>query len=372
MKIASLASDGMNKGASRLIAPGWLIMQAYGLGFDHVAVGPPPRLERLETAWHWLSGGYGGEMEWMQASASIRLNLQKRWQDLQSVVVVAQGYATWPTPLLSKTMALTISCYAWMRDYHRLLGKKLRRLARWAQRRYENSWFRPYVDTGPIPEKVLAAEAGLGWIGKHGNLIHPQSGSWVFLGVILTNVPFRPYPASRVPDRCGTCVRCMEVCPTRAIIAPGVVDARRCISYWTIEHPGPIPARIRPLLGTKIFGCDDCQTVCPWNRRARKAAWLHMAIRYDVKENELVGLILNGESAFRRRFTGSPVLRLGYFRFRRNVLIALGNSGRSRWIPTVKRFLAICRDPVLEEHALWALERLEAGARAFDAFKKRS
>ncbi len=347
-------------------------MHAYGLGFDHVAIGPPPHPERLETAWHWLSSGYSGEMEWMQASASVRLNPRTRWRDLQSVIVVAQGYATWPTPLLSKTSSLTISCYAWVRDYHHLLGKKLRRLVRWAQRRYEHSWFRFYVDTGPLPEKVLAAEVGLGWIGKHGNLIHPHSGSWFFLGTVLTNVPFRRYPATGIPDRCGSCVRCMDICPTRAIIAPGVVDARRCISYWTIEHPGPIPVTIRPLLGTKIFGCDDCQTVCPWNHRARKASSLHMVIRYCVKENELIGLIMKDETAFRRRFIGSPVLRLGYFRFRRNVIIALGNSGQRRWVPILKRFLAVCRDPVLEEHATWSLHRLEAEKRAFNTLNNGS
>lgn len=335
----------------------WIVAQAYLVGFDVVGVAAVDETaSATESMFYWLAQGLQADMDWLQRTRAVRLDPRRRWPDLQAVVVVASGYPAWPTLQAPPEGYGRVSCYAWGRDYHRVLGRRLKRLVAWAHRRWPDDWFRWYVDTGPVAEKIWAVRAGVGWIGKHGNVIHPRLGSWTFLGVVLTSRPLRPAPHQAVADRCGTCTRCIDVCPTRAILAPGVVSAHRCISYWTIEHPGPIPAAVRPWIGSYLFGCDDCQTVCPWNRWAQAASsFVPVVQRFRISLREALWM---DEAAFHRTFAGTPVHRLGWWRLRRNALVVIGNHGNASLIEDLHRFLAVETDPVLREHAEWALDRL--------------
>lgn len=338
----------------------WLLNTALSQGFDlsgTVSVSPNS-FSNSEGLWHWLSYGMYGSMDWMHKTGSVRLDPRTRWPDLRGVLVVASSYDCKNRVPEENATDPKVSMYAWEEDYHQQMGRRLSKLAHWAKMRYPDYWFRPYVDTGPVSEKMWAYLAGLGWIGRHANLINLVLGSWIFLGVILTNAwlaPVRPYKGE---DRCGTCRRCMDQCPTGAIIAHGVVDARRCISYWTIEYKGPFPEPIRPLLGTHLFGCDICQEVCPWNRRASQARRMNSDPRFHYSVQFLINLLLGSESQFKDAYRNSVIQRLGFWRFRRNLLVALGNSQNTRWIPALQNYLTKEVDPALREHAAWALNRL--------------
>jgi epoxyqueuosine reductase len=249
-----------------------------------------------------------------------------------------------------------VSRYAWSRDYHRVCGKRLRLLRRWLAPKAPGARIYSEVDTGPVLEKVWAQRAGLGWIGKHGNLLTRRRSSWCFLATLVTDVeipPDRPHP-----DLCGRCERCLRACPTGAIVAPGVVDARLCLSHHNIERRGPIPEALRPRLGRWLFGCDDCQEVCPWNRFATTAGDPAFAPRPDQAHPDLCEILALNEAAFRERFLGTPLLRAGRVGLARSAAVVLGNLGDPAAVPELARVLARDPSPVVRGHAAWALGRI--------------
>ena len=298
-------------------------------------------------------------MGWMAETAERRGHPRSLWPQAVSVVSLGTSYAPGgPSPLglLEQRDRGYISVYARNRDYHDTIKKKLKQVARWMVTTVPQD-LKVFVDTAPVMEKPLAAVAGLGWQGKHTNLVSREYGSWLFLGLILTTLPLPPDPP--MGDHCGSCRRCLDICPTKAFDGPRRIDARRCISYLTIEHPGPIPHDLRPLMGNRIYGCDDCMAVCPWNRFAPPTPhdWLHP--RIELTAPRLADLATLGEADFRALFSGSPLKRIGRTRFVRNVLIAIGNSGVPSLRP-VAQGLCDDADPVVAEAARWAVNQLEA------------
>ena len=297
-------------------------------------------------------------MAWLQANADHRADPKTLWPDARTIVMVGLNYGPEvdPRASLDDAGAVTVSVYARNRDYHDVLKKRLKKLAAWLA-----TWgdVKLFVDTAPVLEKPLARQAGLGWQGKHTNLVSRSFGSWLFLGEVFTILEFAPDVPE--PDHCGGCTRCLEVCPTKAFIAPYQLDARRCISYLTIEHRGPIPRPLRALMGNRIYGCDDCLAVCPWNKFARTTEEAGFLPRAPLMAPKLAEFIDLDDQAFRTLFTGSPVKRIGRARFVRNVLIAAGNSGDESLIPAVEKLL-VDNSPLVRGAAVWALRRLVAEA----------
>ena len=340
-----------------------LIAEAERLGFASIGFAPaaddPVRAARLEE---WLAAGFHGDMEWMESRADVRRGPQSMWPGAQSVIALGMSYAPErdPLALAQDTEKARISVYAQGRDYHDIVKKALKALARWMVAEAEKSGLdaqlKVFVDTAPVMEKPLGQAAGIGWQGKHTNLVSQTHGNWLFLGAIYCTLPFEPDPPHE--DRCGSCTACQAACPTDAFPAPYRLDARRCISYLTIEHKGPIPEEFRKAIGNRIFGCDDCLAVCPWNKFARSSA-RHQAFvsRTDLAEPRLADLLALDDAAFRAKFSGSPIKRLGRNRFVRNCLIAAGNSGEAGLEPLV-RSLCEDSDPVVAEAARWALGEL--------------
>jgi epoxyqueuosine reductase len=335
--------------------------EALRLGFDAVGFAPaalaPEARAHLEE---FIARGYHGEMGWLAARAEQRGHPQTLWPEAKSVVVLGVNYgpADNPLSLLQQKTAGDISVYARGRDYHDVVKSRLKALARAIAARWPGE-LKVFVDTAPVMEKPLAASAGLGWQGKHTNLVSRQWGSWLFLGEIYLSLDLPPdAPES---DHCGECARCLEVCPTRAFPAPYRLDARRCISYLTIEHKGHIDAALRPLMGNRIYGCDDCLAVCPWNKFARVNEEPGFATRAALAAPHLAALAQLDDAQFRAMFSGSPVKRIGRDRFVRNVLIAIGNSAATELIPVVE---ALLRDgsPLVRAMAVWALARLAPSA----------
>jgi len=304
-------------------------------------------------------------MTWMGRSAERRLDPQKVLPGAKSLVVVSAAYRApakgpWErgeTSLVSHPVGY-IAAYARYDDYHEILKPGLRELVRLI-----NALGGPgahslaYTDTGPILERDFAQRAGLGFIGKHTNLISRRAGNWTLLGEVLTTVALQPDAPEH--NRCGRCVRCMQVCPTQAIVAPFELDAQRCISYLTIEFKGAIPEPLRPALGTRVFGCDDCLAVCPWNRFAREGAILRRCFRGNLENASLLPLLGLDDEGFRRLFSGTPVERTGRVRLLRNVCVALGNAGDLAAVPALRK-ASRETDPLIAEHAAWALRRLGA------------
>ena len=280
--------------------------------------------------------------------------------EARTVISLAIGYyrGEWPetpsTPA-SHTRGF-VARYAWGRDYHKVIRKRLLALATEIRNLEPAPRFLAYVDTGPVLDRAWAERSGLGWIGKNTNLIRKGAGSWLFLGEILTDLELPPDGPHR--NYCGTCSRCITACPTGAIIGPYQLDARRCISYLTIEHEGQIPIELRSSIGTRIFGCDDCQEVCPWNRFATKTADPAFAERPEQQTPELIPLLRLDEEAFRQRYAGTALRRAGRNRFVRNVAVALGNAGDARAVPALETALRDDPDPVVRGHAAWALGRI--------------
>ncbi|HKS16670.1 MAG TPA: tRNA epoxyqueuosine(34) reductase QueG, partial [Planctomycetota bacterium] len=274
----------------------------------------------------------------------------------KSVVCVAQNYYTGPRGPVGPAEGL-VSRYAWGEDYHDVLGERLGRLRDFIASRGARA--RVCVDTSAVLEKLWARAAGIGWQGKHTNLISKELSSWFFLGEILVDAELEP-DAPFEEDHCGTCTACIDVCPTRAIVAPYVLDARKCISYLTIEHRGPIPRELRPLMGNLIFGCDLCLDVCPWNKFAQVTRDPAFQPRPDLSAPKLVEFLGMTDAEFRRRFKGSPILRAKRGGFLRNVCVALGNSGDVSAIPALEVKGLTDADPLVREHAAWAIERLQA------------
>jgi epoxyqueuosine reductase len=314
----------------------------------------------------WLARGHAGEMSYISRRAADRADPGRLIPRFRSAIVATQAYADAPAREvfagLDRPGTAYFARYARGSDYHEVLRDRLEALADLAGRLAPGCHTRVYVDTGPVLEKDLGLQAGLGWRGKHTNLIAPDGGNWLFLGVVLTDLDLPP--DAPVPDRCGTCTRCLDVCPTDAFPAPYVLDARRCISYLTIELKGPIPPRMRPALGNRVFGCDDCLAVCPWNRfaaRAREAAYAGRAVTAGAP---LADLLAMTPDDFAHAFRHTAVWRTGRARLARNAAVALGNSCAPDAVPDLARALVggdADPEPLVRGHAAWALGRIATG-----------
>ncbi|GAA4762234.1 tRNA epoxyqueuosine(34) reductase QueG [Novosphingobium ginsenosidimutans] len=339
-----------------------LAREARRLGFAAcgvtAAAEDPLRAARLEE---WLDQGRHGDMDWMEARAHHRRSPQGLWPEAQRVIALGMSYAPSADPLLERAGRARISVYAQGADYHDTVKKALKALARWlvaeaANRGLGEIGVKVFVDTAPVMEKPLGEAAGLGWQGKHTNLVSREHGSWLFLGAIYTTLALPVDDAGQ--DRCGSCSACQTACPTDAFPAPYQLDARRCISYLTIEHKGPVPEEFRPALGNRIYGCDDCLAVCPWNKFASTAHTMRAFLpRAELAAPRLADLLALDDAAFRKLFSGSPIKRIGRDRFVRNCLYAAGNSGDPALTPQVQA-LAGDPDPVVAEAAAWALAQL--------------
>lgn len=344
-----------------------LLAEAQRLGFAAVGVSGVDLAADETRLLQWLAQGWHGEMDYMQRHGTARSRPDQLLPGTLRVISVRVDY--WPAEsqpplaLLADDRRAYLSRYALGRDYHKVLRQRLQKLADWLQARVGPIVHRAFADSAPVLEKPLARQAGLGWIGKHTNLIDRRAGSWFFLGELFVGWPL---PIDSAPsDHCGSCDRCQRACPTGAIVAPYQLDARRCISYLTIELHGAIPVELRPLIGNRVFGCDDCQLVCPWNRYAQAATLPDFAVRDGLDGAELLTLFGWTEAEFLHRTEGSAIRRLGHSRWRRNLAVALGNA---RPDPATRSALQACiddPDELVREHVRWALQRqLEPGPRA--------
>jgi epoxyqueuosine reductase len=298
-----------------------------------------------------------GGMGWMEARADQRADPRALWPEARSVIALGLSYAPGTDPLESLAWRdrATISVYARNRDYHDVVKKRLKALARWMVTEYADAGVKVFVDTAPVMEKPLAQQAGLGWQGKHTNLVSREFGSWLFLGSIFTTLDLPADPA--LGDHCGSCQACLDICPTQAFPAPYRLDARRCISYLTIEYKGHIDRDLRPFMGNRIYGCDDCLAVCPWNKFSQTSHEMKLAARADLVRPDLAALVVMDDASFRQTFAGGPIKRIGHARFIRNVLIAIGNSGDPQFRPLVQARLEHA-EPLIRAMAIWALARL--------------
>ncbi|MGB0721050.1 MAG: tRNA epoxyqueuosine(34) reductase QueG [Gammaproteobacteria bacterium] len=338
------------------------------LGFQDIAISGIDLGHAEADLLQWLERGYQGSMEWMARHGTLRSRPAALEPGTLSIISARMDY--WPgdaTPawsVLDDPGRAYVSRYALGRDYHKILRKRLQRLADQLTQAVAPMHYRVFTDSAPVLEKPIAALAGLGWQGKHTNLINPSAGSWFFLGEIYTDLPLPPSRPTR--DHCGSCNACMEACPTRAIIAPYKLDARLCISYLTIEHPGPIPEALRPAMGNRIYGCDDCQLVCPWNKFATATRESGFAVRNDLDKASLVTLAQWDEREFLDRMAGSAIRRIGHERWQRNIAVALGNALRATR-PNERLHTAIIQalyalahgeSALVAEHAQWGLGQL--------------
>ena len=328
--------------------------RAAGLGFEVCRFtgldAPWPATARLQA---FLEAGRQGDMDWMATTADRRAHPRSLWPDARSAVVLGLNYGPEADPL--EGLALRdrglISVYAQGEDYHDVIKGRLKQLGGWMASR-TGAGLKVFVDTAPLMEKPLAQQAGLGWQGKHTNLVSRDFGSWLFLGVILTEAVLTPDAPET--DHCGQCRACLDACPTAAFPAPYQLDARRCVSYLTIEHRGPVDPELRPGLGNRIYGCDDCLAVCPWNKFAQAGREQRLAARDDLAAPALAELSALDDAAFRTRFARSPVKRTGRDRFLRNVLYAIGNSGDLALVPAARARLEDA-SPLVRGAAVWAL-----------------
>jgi epoxyqueuosine reductase len=321
--------------------------RAEELGFDacrFTSATAPARKEHFER---WLQSGCHGEMGYLQRNAEKRVDPQKVLADARTIITLAVSYA-------SESPAGPIARYARFSDYHDVMGERLEELSQFVNSFGGRSLW--YVDTGPLLERDLAERAGLGFVGKHTNLINRNLGNWFFLAEIITTLQIEPDAAER--NRCGTCTRCITSCPTQAITAPFQLDARRCISYLTIELKSSIPKDLRPAIGNRIYGCDDCLQVCPWNRFAREGRMMKPHARRDFDAPDLMELLALDDAGFKRRFAGTPMMRTKRRGLLRNVCVALGNIGDRRALPALEQ-AAGDREPLIVEHARWAIEQIE-------------
>ncbi len=340
---------------------------ALAQGFDAVGFARAELAEesRAHLA-NYLEQGFHGDMGWLAARAAQRGDPRELWPEAKTVVVCAMNYGPERDPLESLAVRDrgTVSVYAQGRDYHDLIKSRLKALARAIEKIAKANEvpgdLKLFVDTAPVMEKPLAQRAGLGWQGKHTNLVSREHGSWLFLGEIYLSLDLPPDDADS--DHCGQCRACLDICPTRAFVKPYVLDARRCISYLTIEHKGHIDAALRPLMGNRIYGCDDCLAVCPWNKFAHAARETALKPRADLTAPRLAELAALDDAAFRKLFSGSPVKRTGRDRFVRNVMIAIGNSGDASLLPSLEARLGDA-SALVRAMAVWALRRLADDAR---------
>ena len=339
-----------------------LVERALGEGFVACKICRPwdvPQVPgRLQQ---FLDKGYHGQMGWMAERSHWRGDPSVLWPQARSVIMLAESYTPDEDPMAVVGCADrgAVSVYARNKDYHDLVKKRLKRLARWlieeARAQEAEAEVKVFVDTAPVPEKPLGQAAGLGWQGKHTNLVSRDWGNWAFLGSVFTTIDL-PVDAAE-PDRCGSCTACLTSCPTEAFTAPYQMDARRCISYLTIEHKGPVDEELRAKLGNRIYGCDDCLSACPWNKFAVAASDLRYAARAELQAPKLEDLARLDDAAFRAFFAGSPIKRVGRDRFVRNVLYAIGNSDRPE-LRAVALGLVADEDPTVADAAQWAVQQL--------------
>ena len=345
---------------------------ALELGFDEcrfTSAAPPGTGEKFQD---WIGEEHHGQMDWLARSAAKRLDPQKVLPGAKSVIALAASYhldrgtgavppvrigTQDPDPRAAATPGGIVARYARFTDYHQVLAARLKELSAFingpAGSETRSLW---YVDTGPVLERDFAERAGLGFVGKHTNLISRRRGNWIFLAEILTTLELEPDPPER--NHCGKCTRCIAACPTRAITAPFELDARKCISYLTIELKGPIPVELRPAIGNRIYGCDDCLAACPWNRFAREGRLMKTHARRDLEQPDLVRLLQLDEAGFRTRFAGTPILRTKRRGLLRNVCVALGNAADPGALPALHR-ASHDSDGLIAEHARWAIAQLK-------------
>lgn len=347
-----------------------LKQKAQALGFDAIGVAPAseawPAGARLRA---FLEEGRQGDMAWLgqeRDGANPREHPQALWPEAKSAILVGQSYASADDAiaLLQRRESGLVSAYAARRDYHEVVKGKLKQLAQWLAQQTAAD-VKVFVDTAPLMEKPLAQRAGLGWQGKHTNLVSREHGSWLFLGAILSVAAIAPDAPEQ--DHCGSCSACLDVCPTNAFPAPYQLDARRCLAYLTIEHKGQIPHAFREALGNRVFGCDDCLAVCPWNKFAQTSREARMAMRDELRLAPLAELAVLDDTAFRTRFAGTPVKRTGRDRFVRNVACAIGNSADAALAPVAEQLTADS-SPLVRGMAVWAARRL-LDAEAFERLK---
>ena len=334
-----------------------LTAMALEMGFSKCRVTRPDAVPELaDRLAAFVDQGRHGQMGWMAERMNWRGDPTALWPEARSVIMLAETYTPEHDPLavLSFRDKGAISVYAQNRDYHDVVKKRLKRLGRWLIEQSPCE-IKVFVDTAPVMEKPLAQAAGLGWQGKHTNLLARDLGNWFFLGAIFTTLELEPDAPEQ--DHCGSCRACLDVCPTDAFPAPFQLDARRCISYLTIEHHGPVDEDLRAKMGNHIYGCDDCLAACPWNKFAAQATEMKYAARPDLKAPDLAELALLDDAAFRARFSGSPIKRIGRNRFVRNVLYAIGNSASPQLVP-VAQSLTDDPDPAVADAAKWAAYRL--------------
>jgi len=332
-----------------------LVAQALAEGFSAVRVTTPDAIpqaaERLEE---YVAKGRHGQMGWMAERMHWRGAPDALWPEARSVIMLAEAYTPPHDPRedLARPERGAVSVYAQGKDYHDIVKARLKRLGRWLIEQWGGE-IKVFVDTAPVMEKPLAQAAGLGWQGKHTNLLSRELGNWFFLGAIFTTLPLPPDAPER--EHCGSCRACLDACPTNAFPAPFQLDARRCISYLTIEHKGPVDPELRPMLGNRIYGCDDCLAACPWNKFAVQAS--EMRYHGPHRAPALEELAMLDDAGFRQRFSGSPIKRIGRDRMVRNALYAIGNSGQPRLRPVAER-LVNDPDPAVADAARWAASRL--------------
>lgn len=334
-----------------------LIAEAKALGFEAVGVvSAEPDPKTMAGLQSYLDAGHHGAMAWMKDRQHHRESPQGLWPEARTVIMLGANYGPDSDPLLSlgKKDRAAISVYAKNLDYHDVLKKRLKVMGRWMSDRYGCA-LKVFVDTAPVMEKPLAARAGLGWQGKHTNLVSRDFGSWLFLGAIMTPLDL-PVDAPQM-NHCGACSRCLDICPTGAFPEPYKIDARKCISYLTIEHKGPVEEALRPKLGNRIYGCDDCLSVCPWNKFASTAEEIGFQAREELDDPSLAMLLTLDDPAFRTLFRKNPIKRIGRDRFIRNCLYAAGNSGDVSLIASIEPHLSD-PDPVVQDAARWAMGRL--------------
>lgn len=328
------------------------------LGLDAVGISSIDLSKAEQKLLAWLERGYHGDMEWMQRHGTKRSRPAELVEGTLSIISVRMNY--WPEASAPAEMVLNhpelayISRYALGRDYHKVLRQRLEQLAQRLQTAIGSMRYRVFVDSAPVLEKPIAVKAGLGWLGKHTNIINRNTGSYFFLGELYTDLPL--VETGTVAEHCGSCTACLSICPTQAIIAPYVLDAKRCISYLTIEYAGSIPLEFRPLMGNRIYGCDDCQLICPWNRFATISHETDFKIRHQLDSAHLIELFTWDESEFLEKMAGSPIRRIGHERWLRNLAVALGNApNNSRIQQALLTKLATPISPLVREHIEWAL-----------------
>lgn len=335
-----------------------LKQQALNEGFDAVGICSPSAIpEANSRLHHFLSSKYHGTMVWMENRSEWRGNPTSLWPEARSVIMLADSYSQRANSLenLKHVDKGTIALYARNRDYHDLIKKRLKRIGRWLIQQQPQSEIKVFVDTAPVMEKPLGQAAGIGWQGKHTNLINRKIGNWFFLGAIFTTIELPP--DEQESDHCGSCRRCLDICPTNAFPEPYQLDATKCISYLTIEHKGPVPENLRKSLGNRIFGCDDCLQICPWNKFAKLGKETRYHARKELESPSLKQLVNLDDRQFREMFRGGPITRIGRNRFVRNVLYAIGNSNLEEFLPAVQK-LKTDPEPIVADAAYWAEKQL--------------